>query len=104
MASSSTGVGLSTIGHPVTEKLSKSNFALWKVQVLPAIRGAQLMGYIDGTIVAPPRLIDGGKDEKEKVLNPEYSGWLAQDQQVQLPGLFPVTRRSRTGGHRCHRA
>lgn len=36
------------------------------------------MGYIDGTIVAPPRLVDG-KEGKEKVLNSVYSEWLAQD-------------------------
>jgi hypothetical protein len=36
--SSSTGAALpSTFGHPVTEKLTKSNYALWKLQVLLAI-------------------------------------------------------------------
>jgi len=55
MANSSTaGVGLcSPIGHLVTEKLTKTNFALWKVQVLPAISGAQQMGYIDALLQPP---------------------------------------------------
>jgi len=84
MANSSTaGVGLcSPIGHPVTEKLTKTNFALWKVQVLPAIRGAQQMGYIDGTIPAPPLLIAGEKDGDPKVPNSKHANWLAKDQQV----------------------
>jgi len=45
--STSNGAALpSTFSHPVTEKLSRSNYALWKLQVLPAIRGAQLVDYI----------------------------------------------------------
>ena len=72
-----------SFGHPVSEKLTKSNYALWKVQVLPAIRGAQLTGYIDGTKPAPPTEIDGKVDGKDaKVMNPDYTKWLALDQQV----------------------
>lgn len=39
----------------ITEKLSKNNIGLWKLQVLPAIRGAQLEGYLDGSTPAPPK-------------------------------------------------
>jgi hypothetical protein len=49
MSSSAGGVLPSTFGHPVTEKLTKSNYAFWKLQVLHAIHGAQLVGYIDGS-------------------------------------------------------
>ena len=71
MSSSSSIAGVqSSFGHPMTEKLTKSNFALWKVQVLPAIRGAQMMGYIDGTIVAPPQEIDDSAEKKQKIPNP----------------------------------
>lgn len=82
-SSSAAGAGLfSTIGHPVTEKLTKTNFSLWKMQVLPTIRGAQMMGYIDGTVVVPPELLDGKKDGDPQVPNPAYAEWLAKDQQV----------------------
>lgn len=68
MADSSTRVDLaSTIGHPVTEKLTKANFALWKMQVLSTICGAQLMRYIDGTIVAPPHRIEEDKAGKKEM-------------------------------------
>jgi hypothetical protein len=83
MSSSAGGVLPSTFGHPVTEKLTKSNYAFWKLLVLHAIHGAQLVGYIDGSSVAPPQEIttETSTDTK-KESNPAYSGWLALDQQV----------------------
>jgi histone deacetylase 1/2 len=78
--STSTGAALpSTFGHPVTEKLTKSNYALWKLQVLPAIRGAQLVSFIDDSSEAPAQEID---TDGKKTPNPAYSTWLALDQQV----------------------
>lgn len=32
---------------PVSEKLTKNNYAMWSLQVLSAIRGAQLAEFID---------------------------------------------------------
>lgn len=55
----------SSFSHPVTEKLTKSNFALWNVQVLRAICGVELMSYIDDTTVVPPEQIDDGRRERE---------------------------------------
>lgn len=59
-------------GHPVTEKLTKSNFTLRKVKILPAIRGAQLEGFLNGSMLAPVKEINvkvGDKDIKQP--NPE---------------------------------
>jgi hypothetical protein len=51
MASSSSN--LSVIVPPlalsVSEKLTRSNFNLWKAQVMLVILGAQLEGLLDGT-------------------------------------------------------
>lgn len=70
-------------GQLVTEKRSKTNFALWKAQVLPILRGAHMYGFIDGTNVAPPAVINGKDGEKTvKVPNPEYVAWHATEQQV----------------------
>jgi len=64
--STSNGAALpSTFGHPVTEKLSRSNYALWKLQVLPTIRGAQLVDYITGASKAPSKEISGSGDGKQ---------------------------------------
>ena len=62
MASSSNSlIAMNAIGHPVTERLTKTNYPLWKLQVLPALRGAQLIGYVDGTVQAPAIEIDDDK-------------------------------------------
>ena len=70
----------SSFGHPVTEKLTRSNYGLWKLQVLPAIRGARLVGYINGTTKAPEKEING--TDGKKIPNPAYETWMALDQQV----------------------
>lgn len=41
------------------------------------------MGYIDGTIVAPPHQIEEDKSgKKQMVANPAYAEWLVKDQEV----------------------
>lgn len=69
------------LGLPISEKLSKNNLQMWKLQVLPAIRGAQMEGYINGMEVAPPGTVlakDG--DKTVQVANLEYAKWVALDQ------------------------
>jgi hypothetical protein len=74
----------SLIGCPVSEKLAKNNFTLWKLQVLSAIRGAQLEHYLEvETAVAPPKQIAKAADKPDELIpNPEYQSWYAKDQQV----------------------
>ncbi|KAK1641995.1 hypothetical protein QYE76_059800 [Lolium multiflorum] len=75
--------GGSTFGTGVTERLGKGNFILWQTQVLPAVRGARLMGYLDGSIEAPKEEIEVKKgDETVTELNPAYEDWVASDQKV----------------------
>ncbi|KAL6629459.1 hypothetical protein ACP70R_029224 [Stipagrostis hirtigluma subsp. patula] len=81
MASSSSSS--SALNLPVTEKLTKSNFLLWKAQVLPAVRAAQLGGYLDGSTKAPAKEIDAKVgDNTVKVVNPAYAQWEAQNQHL----------------------
>ncbi|GKU94201.1 hypothetical protein SLEP1_g7727 [Rubroshorea leprosula] len=58
----------------VSVKLSNTNFLLWKSQVYPLIRSAQLLHHIQGD--APPETISKDKEETE---NPEYNVWLNND-------------------------
>lgn len=70
---------------PPAEKLSRSNHVLWKAQVLAAIKGAQLDGFIEPTAAAPDRFLPPKADAKggdPPVANPEYSSWVAKDQIV----------------------
>jgi hypothetical protein len=38
--------------HAVTIKLNKNNL-LWRAQLLPYLRSSKLIGYLDGTLIAP---------------------------------------------------
>jgi hypothetical protein len=72
------------MGITVTEKLGKNNHAMWKAQVLAAVRGSRMVGHLTGASPAPAEEIDG-KDNSGKdavVPNPAYEEWFSRDQQV----------------------
>jgi hypothetical protein len=81
MTSTSSSMG-AALGPKISEKLTWENYVLWKAQILPAIRGAQLEGILYGTTKAPTSTLVIKKDSKpdEEVPNPAYSTWVAQDQ------------------------
>jgi hypothetical protein len=72
------------LGTPPTEKLNRDNHLFWKTQVLPALRGAQVMGLLDGSDSAPSKTAEVENSEKEKktISNPDYEVWHACDQAV----------------------
>ncbi|CAO2148216.1 unnamed protein product [Urochloa humidicola] len=72
------------LGLAILEKLGKNNLQLWKLEVLPAIRGAQLEGHLDSKIPMPAKEVTAkdGEGKEIKIPNPEYATWVAQDQQV----------------------
>ena len=72
------------MGIAITEKLGKSNHAMWKVQILAAVRGSRLVGHLTGTSPAPAEEVNG-KDSAGKdtiVPNPAFEEWYSRDQQV----------------------
>lgn len=74
--------------HAVTIRLTKNNFIIWRVQLLPYLRSMKLMGYLDGSITAPAKLVTSSAAAgTDLVLNPAYDWWYDQDQQV-LSGLL----------------
>ncbi len=83
-SSSSSSAAPAALGPPVTVKLTRDNYVLWRAQVLPALRGALLTNYLDSTAEEPAKTrttVD--KNDKEIVSNNlEYAKWMAQDQQV----------------------
>ena len=89
MASSSTSSSIQ-LGSTVSEKLTRDNFVLWKAQFLPAVRGAQLMGILDGKIPQPPKTVED--DKKQQVPNPEYDSWIVKDQQLLSYLLNSITK------------
>ncbi|XP_073354875.1 uncharacterized protein [Aegilops tauschii subsp. strangulata] len=78
---------LASLGHTVTEKLSRDNFLVCRAQVLPHVKAAGMMGYLDGSVKEPlAELLSekevAGKKEITATPNPEHAIWVTQDQQV----------------------
>jgi hypothetical protein len=81
-------ISLTTMTNPlagitVSEKLTRANHLLWQSQILPPIRGARLLSFLDKETVLPPETLvveKHGKTTKEP--NPAYDAWVATDQQV----------------------
>jgi hypothetical protein len=67
MASSSTLSASATIGVPPATKLTRENFLYWQSQVLPTIRGARVMGLLEGTELVPPEKIQGEDENKRPI-------------------------------------
>ena len=58
--------------HAVTIRLTKNNFIIWCVQLLPCLWSTKFMGYLDGTIVAPAKLVPSSiaaHDQDQHVLS-----------------------------------
>ncbi|CAI0428863.1 unnamed protein product [Linum tenue] len=56
-------------------KLTPTNYLLWHAQITPLLRCYHLMGHVDGTLPAPPQLLN---DQP----NPAYLHWYDRDQLV----------------------
>jgi hypothetical protein len=76
--------------HAITVRLTKTNFLLWRAQLLPFLHSARLMGYVDGSTPAPPKQVPSSTVEgAELVSNPAYDRWDWDDQdQLLLIGLL----------------
>jgi hypothetical protein len=81
MASSySTPAVPASLSIAISEKLTRDNYRLWRAQVLPVIRAAQLEGFIDVSKRAPEKTLEVKKDSKKVVVpNPEYVTWHLHD-------------------------
>ena len=82
--SSTSGASQTSLNSQVTEKLTRTNYVLWRTQVIPQLRGAGVYGYVDGTQPEPEKLLVTTKDGKEvsSSPNPLHPIWVREDQQV----------------------
>jgi hypothetical protein len=88
ISSSQTSFAPIPIHHAVTVRLNNTNYLIWRAQLLPYLRSVKLMGYLDGTIPAPGKMIASSTAAgAEQVLNPVYERWYDQDQRL-LSGLL----------------
>jgi hypothetical protein len=63
--------------QPITEKLTRSNFPIWKALVTSALKGAQLSEFLYDKIEVPIKtlIVD---NKKTKVPNPELVIYIAK--------------------------
>jgi hypothetical protein len=94
-SSSSTPIINSLTSQTISEKLTKNNHALWKMQVLAIIRGVDLEGYLTGDTLPPASTIriknPDGKEETDGP-NPDLQTWKVTDQQVLRFFLSTMTK------------
>lgn len=78
----------SSFANAITCRLTRTNFLLWKAQVVPILRGIQLFGYLDGTTPMPLATVTEGTGATVRQEdNPARSAWIIQDQAI-LGGLL----------------
>ncbi|KAB2617188.1 hypothetical protein D8674_013057 [Pyrus ussuriensis x Pyrus communis] len=67
----------SSLTTVVNIKLDRTNYPLWLAQILPVLKSQDLLGYVDGTVVCPPKQLSGSI-----TTNPEYTTWVQYDQMI----------------------
>ncbi|KAM1032670.1 hypothetical protein ACFX2C_036306 [Malus domestica] len=55
----------------VNIKPDRTNYPLWLAQILPILKSRYLMGYVDGTLVCPPKHMTG-----VTTVSPAYTSWM----------------------------
>ncbi|XP_019189028.1 PREDICTED: uncharacterized protein LOC109183402 [Ipomoea nil] len=82
---------LSGAHHYVSIKLTYRNFLFWRTQLVPFLRGQELLGFIDGETPCPPPTIDATPASSDSnsaattdapTPNPAYKAWIKQDQSI----------------------
>jgi hypothetical protein len=71
--------------NTITVRLDRSNFLLWRTQVIPNIAGQGWLGFLDGSCAAPPTTVTTPASEGQPaatVPNPAYAVWWHVDQRV----------------------
>ena len=76
-------------------KLDRSNYLLWRSQVLALIRGNRLEGFIDGTNPALDEhlIFVGANGSTQEIANPTYQNWRSHDQTLLKMALIIDKRR-----------
>jgi hypothetical protein len=85
-SSSSSSSIIVNLGNPPSQKLTPENFLFWKTLVFLTLRGARVLGLLDGSDATPAKNLeieDSDDAKKKKIVdNPAYNAWLERDQVV----------------------
>ncbi|RVW59231.1 Retrovirus-related Pol polyprotein from transposon RE1 [Vitis vinifera] len=72
---------ISSTLHPISVKLDRNNYTIWRPQVLPAARAHRLDQILIGKIPKPPRFSQSTSvNSSQPASNPEYDQWVILDQ------------------------
>jgi hypothetical protein len=83
------------LAQMVALKLSRDNYLLWKAQIVPILRGHQLLGFLDGWQEAPPIRVTVSTEEGANLgPNPAYRTWYVLDQLL-LQAIISMHYRNR---------
>ncbi|KAF8377256.1 hypothetical protein HHK36_030631 [Tetracentron sinense] len=72
-------ISISSILNLVSIKLNPTNYLLWKSQFVPLLGSQNLLGYVDGTILPPSKLLPASNNETPQP-NPLFEKWNQTDQ------------------------
>ena len=72
-----------TYTNTITVRLDRTNYLLWRTQVVPHVAGQGWLGFLDGSCPAPPMTTttEEGKAAVTEA-NPQYAIWWYVDQRV----------------------
>ena len=71
-----------TLSSAISLKLDKDNYSVWRSQVLPAVIGHNLEGFVFGMKICPKEFVEHTDPQGNitKSTNPKYIQWLREDQ------------------------
>nr|CAD1835675.1 unnamed protein product [Ananas comosus var. bracteatus] len=68
------------VANFVTLKLNDNNYLLWETQVVSPIESQDLLGFLMGETIAPPKM--STSESGATVNNPDYTSWVRTDRLV----------------------
>ena len=72
---------ISSTLHPISVKLDRNNYTIWRSQVLPSARAHRLDQILIGKLPKPPRFSQSTSvNSSQPTSNPEYDQWVILDQ------------------------
>lgn len=77
---SSSAASFSSAHHYISIKLDHRNFLFWRTQVVPFLRGHDLIELVDGSCVCPAEFLPAASEGAARLPNPAYAAWVRRDQ------------------------
>ncbi|XP_019171918.1 PREDICTED: uncharacterized protein LOC109167353 [Ipomoea nil] len=87
--STATSNSLASAHHFVSIKLTSRNFLFWRTQLVPFLKGQELLGFVTGetpcpapTVTSPTPTDSSSGVASTQLPNPDYKHWVRQDASI----------------------